>query len=264
MRKSLATSLIACFLSMTLLAVFPLDADAKRVRVRGYYRKDGTYVKPHYRTAPDGNPYNNYSYPGNFNPNTGKVKAGDPQIYLDRYYNKQSSYSLPRTYSRTYTPSLNRSRSTVSPGYTYVKPHRRTVPDGNPYNNYSYPRNYNPNTGKITTGSPQTYLDRYYSKPKPRSNSHLNFGLETGSNFDSIYVSPYLRSTPSATAPSPNNPPFGTSTDSPDSSASSYDDAFNLGATGYESTAPSFNTTPSFDLSPGLDTGLSVDSLWDF
>ena len=22
----------------------------------------------------------------------------------------------------------------------------------NPYNNYSYPRNYNPNTGKITTG----------------------------------------------------------------------------------------------------------------
>ena len=26
-----------------------VKADAKRVRVKGYYRKDGTYVRPHYR-----------------------------------------------------------------------------------------------------------------------------------------------------------------------------------------------------------------------
>ena len=32
--------------------------------MKGYYRRDGTYVQPHYRTAPDGNPYNNYSYSG--------------------------------------------------------------------------------------------------------------------------------------------------------------------------------------------------------
>ena len=63
------------------------DAEAKRVRVKGYYRKDGTYVRPHYRTAPDGNPYNNYSYPGNYNPNTGKTTTGDPAKYLERYYN---------------------------------------------------------------------------------------------------------------------------------------------------------------------------------
>lgn len=30
------------------------------VYVDGYSRKDGTYVEPHYRSAPDGNPYNNY------------------------------------------------------------------------------------------------------------------------------------------------------------------------------------------------------------
>ncbi len=42
----------------------PVPSAAKRVYVRGYYRKDGTYVRPHYRTTPDGNPYNNYSTRG--------------------------------------------------------------------------------------------------------------------------------------------------------------------------------------------------------
>jgi hypothetical protein len=32
------------------------------VSVRGYTRSDGTYVQPHVRTNPDGNPYNNFSY----------------------------------------------------------------------------------------------------------------------------------------------------------------------------------------------------------
>ncbi|MGH7389701.1 MAG: hypothetical protein ACREM3_09630 [Candidatus Rokuibacteriota bacterium] len=40
--------------------------------VRGHIRKDGTYVQPHYRSAPDGNVWNNYSTSGNVNPYTGK------------------------------------------------------------------------------------------------------------------------------------------------------------------------------------------------
>ena len=32
-----------------------------QVSVKGYYRKDGTYVQPYMRSSPDGNPYNNYS-----------------------------------------------------------------------------------------------------------------------------------------------------------------------------------------------------------
>jgi len=55
------------------------------VHVNGYYRRDGTYVQPHMRSAPDGNPYNNYSYPGNVNPYTGKVAPGDPDSYLRNY-----------------------------------------------------------------------------------------------------------------------------------------------------------------------------------
>lgn len=34
------------------------------VRVRGYFRKDGTYVAPHYRSNPDGSIYNNLGYSG--------------------------------------------------------------------------------------------------------------------------------------------------------------------------------------------------------
>lgn len=59
--------------------VVPVGGD---VYVNGYYRKDGTYVQPHYRSAPDGNPYNNYSYPGNLNPYTGRVAPGSPDTYL--------------------------------------------------------------------------------------------------------------------------------------------------------------------------------------
>lgn len=43
------------------------------VYVHGYYRRDGTYVSPHYRSRPDGIATNNWSYSGNVNPFTGKV-----------------------------------------------------------------------------------------------------------------------------------------------------------------------------------------------
>ena len=42
-------------------------------KVRGYMKKNGTYVMPHQRTAPDGRKSNNYSTKGNFNPYTGEA-----------------------------------------------------------------------------------------------------------------------------------------------------------------------------------------------
>jgi hypothetical protein len=87
-----------------------------QVYVKGYMKKNGTYVEPHYRSSPDKNPYNNYSFPGNTNPYTGKTSTGNPDTYLDNYYNKNkstvgSSYSnsIPQTtYSSNYY--VNRSR----------------------------------------------------------------------------------------------------------------------------------------------------------
>lgn len=63
-----------------------------QVSVRGYYRKDGTYVEPYMRSSPDKSPYNNYSYPGNVNPYTGKVAGGNPDTYLKKYKNSGGSY----------------------------------------------------------------------------------------------------------------------------------------------------------------------------
>jgi hypothetical protein len=40
--------------------------------VKGYFRKDGTYVNGHYRSDPDGYFWNNYSSYGNVNPYTGE------------------------------------------------------------------------------------------------------------------------------------------------------------------------------------------------
>jgi uncharacterized protein YgiM (DUF1202 family) len=67
---------------VALLLIFSASvelADAQRtVRVRGHYRKDGTYVPPHYRTAPNGTTLDNWSTRGNVNPYTGEVGTRDP------------------------------------------------------------------------------------------------------------------------------------------------------------------------------------------
>ena len=36
-------------LPLILIISTALEGNAKQVRVKGYYRKDGTYVRPHYR-----------------------------------------------------------------------------------------------------------------------------------------------------------------------------------------------------------------------
>lgn len=52
-----------------------------QVHVRGYYRKNGTYVQPHQRTRPNHTVTDNYSYPGNYNPNTKRITGGSTKTY---------------------------------------------------------------------------------------------------------------------------------------------------------------------------------------
>jgi hypothetical protein len=66
---------------------------------RGHVRKDGTYVQPHYQTAPDRNPYNNYSTQGNTNPYTGQAGTRDPYQVQQQYGTQQHSGS---GYSNSY------------------------------------------------------------------------------------------------------------------------------------------------------------------
>lgn len=51
--------MIVCFL-VVIASIFACQAQAKDVHVKGHYRKDGTYVRPHVRSSPDSYKYNNY------------------------------------------------------------------------------------------------------------------------------------------------------------------------------------------------------------
>jgi hypothetical protein len=61
--------------------------------VRGHYRSNGMYVQPYQRTHPDVSPYNNYGFPGNYNPNSGRITPGNPNSYLDNYYSHPKGFN---------------------------------------------------------------------------------------------------------------------------------------------------------------------------
>ena len=58
---------------LILLSVFIIPAaNARDVRVDGYYKSNGTYVEPHYRTSPNHTQSDNWGTKGNSNPWTGQ------------------------------------------------------------------------------------------------------------------------------------------------------------------------------------------------
>jgi hypothetical protein len=74
-RLLLAVLLLGSFL----ISFVPTLADAGgSVYVRPHVRSNGTYVPGHYRSAPDGNVWNNWSTQGNYNLYTGKQGTVDP------------------------------------------------------------------------------------------------------------------------------------------------------------------------------------------
>jgi len=67
------------FVSLFSFSVF---AEAKTVRVSGYYKPStGTYVMPSYKTSPNKTKLDNYSTKGNYNPYTGKTGTKNPYKY---------------------------------------------------------------------------------------------------------------------------------------------------------------------------------------
>ena len=68
-----------------------------QVHVRGYRRKDGTYVRPHVRSSPNGTKADNWSTKGNVNPYTGEPGRRSPT------YSGGSAFRYSPTQS--YSPS---------------------------------------------------------------------------------------------------------------------------------------------------------------
>lgn len=81
-------------LATALFVVTPAFAQSS-TSVRGYYRKDGTYVQPHRRTTPDSSRTNNWSTRGNINPYTGRAGTQDPYAATTR---SRSSNSYGSSY----------------------------------------------------------------------------------------------------------------------------------------------------------------------
>mgnify|MGYP001252370571 CR=1 FL=1 len=59
MKKLLSKLTSALVVAGSLLTV---ANTAQAVSVNGYWKSNGTYVMPHFRTAPDNSLFNNYSY----------------------------------------------------------------------------------------------------------------------------------------------------------------------------------------------------------
>ena len=74
-------------------------AFAGDVYVQGYTRKDGTYVQPHYRTAPDSTINNNWSTQGNVNPYTGQAGTVPRETYGGNAYQGYGAGTSGNVYS---------------------------------------------------------------------------------------------------------------------------------------------------------------------
>jgi hypothetical protein len=108
MKKMLAAAL--------LIAGAPAFA---QVHVNGYTKKDGTYVAPHERTAPNHTNLDNYSTKGNVNPYTGQpgTKEPDPYGYQNTQPRQQQSQSSQLNTLSQPSPGLQ-----PLPGLQPIKP----------------------------------------------------------------------------------------------------------------------------------------------
>lgn len=88
--KRISLFILSIFMGSLLFS----SADAYAGYVKGYTKKNGTYVAPHYRSDPNGTKLDNWSTKGNYNPYTGK--AGTKNITPNYYPSSSgSSYILP-------------------------------------------------------------------------------------------------------------------------------------------------------------------------
>lgn len=83
-----ALNLLIPFATIPVLAQTNFD----HVKVSGYYRKDGTYVQPYFRTAPNATNRDNFSTKGNINPYTGKPGWIDPDSKYNTFYYSTYTY----------------------------------------------------------------------------------------------------------------------------------------------------------------------------
>lgn len=75
------------------------------VFVNGYFKRNGIYVQPHFRSSPDISTFNNYNSWGNINPYSGKWGSSNP--VTQEIYKTYRNFRVPTIYSvMPYTPII--------------------------------------------------------------------------------------------------------------------------------------------------------------
>lgn len=80
---------------LILLCLLVAATVSAQVRVKGYTKANGTYVAPHYRSAPNNTRSDNYSTRGNVNPYTGQAGTANPYPTSSYDYVAPSRYVAP-------------------------------------------------------------------------------------------------------------------------------------------------------------------------
>lgn len=92
--------------------------------VRGYTRRDGTYVAPHHRTEPNQYRFDNYGSRGNTNPYTGRRRTKPNEFSTPPVYNRSNRYGnagYNNIYNNMFPPSNQRPKTFLG-----VEPRRRS------------------------------------------------------------------------------------------------------------------------------------------
>lgn len=141
--------------ALAVLAILSVIITQAQTYVRGYTKKNGTYVAPHYRSSPNSTKSDNYSTKGNYNPYTGKpgTKRDDTYSY--------PSYSTP-SYEQESAPSYKSWDSyTVADFYTKIElPYGTLDANGNEIR-YVYKKADTPKIGKYEVSISDSDGDLY-------------------------------------------------------------------------------------------------------
>jgi len=149
------------------LFLFVSSVFAGDVAVKGYYRKDGTYVRPHHRSSPDGDTSNNY----------GPASYQQRQQYktyttLPSYNNDYDNDGTPNRHdadddndgvsdrydSRQYsTQSSSRKTSSYYSQPSYISTSQQSNNNQNTYYGYEAQESSFPDSSSVISGSGHSY-----------------------------------------------------------------------------------------------------------
>ena len=138
-----------------LILIFMFTFSNGQVNVRGYYRSNGTYVQPYVRTSPNSTVTDNYSYPGNYNPN--------PPSPTTTYNSNSANYKISNSGDDIWVEGYYRNDGTYVKGYYRRKPSSSTreyydlEKETNSYSSYRYIKTKNVNIKEYPFENSTTY-----------------------------------------------------------------------------------------------------------